>query len=223
MRRELAPLLRGHRAIRVDGVLLFDMGNAVVAVGGIGRWAAGRAAEALVQYASPEILVSAGIAGALRGELQVGDVVTAQEVIDVESGTEYATSGGMGILATVSAITNSKQKPLLHSRYSADVVDMEAAAVAKVARKYGRKFAAVKAVSDELGFVMPPLDQFVDADCNFGKAKFTAFLATHPQWWLPVVKLSRNARTASLSLSHAIEHLMGQYATSVSEEKRPQS
>ena len=49
---------------------------------------------------------------------------------------------------------------------------MEAAAVAAVAQERGIEFAAVKAISDELDFVMPPVGRFVDADGKFETARF---------------------------------------------------
>ncbi len=39
--------------------------------------------------------------------------------------------------------------------------------VAAVAREQGIEFAAIKAVSDEFGFAMPPLGQFVDRAGQF--------------------------------------------------------
>src|ERR1039457_2856985 len=86
LRRELAPLLRGRRAQRVDGVELFEVDSAIVVLGGIGQMAARRAAEALVRYARPELLVAAGIAGAASTNLKVGDVGWAREVVDSETG-----------------------------------------------------------------------------------------------------------------------------------------
>ncbi len=73
-------------ARRTDGVEFYELEDAVVAVGGIGREAASRAAEALVARYSPSVLVSAGIAGALTPKLKVGDVVRAREVVDADSG-----------------------------------------------------------------------------------------------------------------------------------------
>src|SRR5271166_1910162 len=94
LRTELAPLLRGRRAQRVEGVELFEVDSAVVALGGIGRMAGRRAAEALLHYARTELLVSAGLAGAASPQLKVGDVGWAREVVDAETGVRYSTQGG---------------------------------------------------------------------------------------------------------------------------------
>ncbi len=81
MRVELAPLIGKIRSTRVDGVALYELPNAVVAIGGIGEKFAHRAAEVAVEYAQPKQLISAGIVGALSPKLKVGDVGHIREVI----------------------------------------------------------------------------------------------------------------------------------------------
>ncbi len=74
-------------------------------------------------------------------------------------------------------------KQELLARYGADVVDMEAAAVAQVAEARGLKFAALKAISDEAAFVMPPLDRFIDENGRFATGSFLMYVALRPRWW----------------------------------------
>jgi nucleoside phosphorylase len=62
---ELAPLLSNVRAQQVDGVDVFELAGATVAIGGIGEKFARRAAEALIERLHPERLVSAGMVGAV--------------------------------------------------------------------------------------------------------------------------------------------------------------
>ena len=69
---ELAPLLKGVKARRVDGVDLFELPQAMVAVGGIGEKYARHAAEVVIEHAQPTLLISAGIAGAISPELESG-------------------------------------------------------------------------------------------------------------------------------------------------------
>ena len=137
MRVELAPLLRGKRAQQVDGVELFEIDSAVVALGGIGKKAARRAAEVAIGYSQPELLVSAGIAGAVSPKLKVGDVGWAREVVDAWTGIRYPTRGGDWSVVTVPTVSGPAEKRDLLRQYGADVVDMEAAAVAEVASEYG--------------------------------------------------------------------------------------
>jgi len=57
MARELAPMLRGMRSERVDGIDFFELPDIAVAVGGIGRKAASRTAEGAIL---PEFLFLPG-------------------------------------------------------------------------------------------------------------------------------------------------------------------
>ncbi len=223
MRRELEPLLTGVRGQRVNGVEFFELENAVIAVGGIGRNAARRAAEAVRQTYGPAVLISAGIAGALTPTLKVGDVVQGAEVVDAESGARFRTSGGDSVIVSVSAVSGPEEKRLLADRYRADVVDMESAAIAEVARERGIEFSAVKAISDELEFEMPPVGRFVDSEGKFETARFAAYVAMKPKWWSAVRHLSANSRIASVNLSHAMEHLITSCVINSQQEKVPRA
>jgi adenosylhomocysteine nucleosidase len=207
MRREVALLLGGTRAQQGDGIEFYELENVVVAVAGIGRKAASRAAEALTARYSPAMLVSAGIAGALTPQLKVGDVLRAYEVVDAESGTRFVSQGGEGTVVTVSSVSGEAEKRTLAERWNADVVDMEASAVATVAQRSGIEFAAIKAISDELDFEMPPLNEFVNEAGKFETLRFAMFLAIRPKWWGAVRRLSANSRVAAMNLSHELGHL----------------
>ena len=60
----------------------------------------------------------------------------------------------------------------LLTKYGADVVDMEAAAVAQVAKERALEFAAMKAISDDAEFAMPPLTRFIDENGKFATGAF---------------------------------------------------
>jgi len=223
MRRELAPLLRRVQGQRADGLEFFELESAVVVVGGIGRNAARRAAEAVVNRFNPTTLISVGVAGALTARLKVGDVVWGSEVVDAETGARFRMTGGESVVVTVSSVSGPAEKRMLADHYEADVVDMESAAVAAVARERGIEFMAMKAISDELEFEMPLVAKFVDADGRFEIARFAAYVAIRPKWWSSVRQLGANSRTASVNLSHALEHLMQARVYKVQEEKIPRT
>jgi adenosylhomocysteine nucleosidase len=97
--------------------------------------------------------------------------------------------------------------------YSGSAVDMEAAAVARVAEQHGIAFKAVKAISDELQFPMPPVSGFVTPQGRLRTAAFAGHVAVRPKWWLPTLRLAVNGRLASKNLSAALEHLIQQHVT----------
>ena len=215
MRRELGPLLRGAKARRVEGVELYELPSALVAIGGIGRAAGARAANLVVREASPEILVSAGLAGALTPSLKNGAVIRAREVIDEATGERYRAIGGEAVLVTALRVAGIKGKQRLAASYSASAVDMEGALVAQAARQHGIRFAAVKAISDELDFPVPPVSGFVTPQGQFRTAAFAAYVAVRPKWWVPTVRLAIMSRRASKNLSAVLQHLIEEQAATV--------
>jgi adenosylhomocysteine nucleosidase len=205
---EVAPLLDGVKAKTVNGVDLFDLPNAVIAVGGIGEKFARRAAEVAIEYAQPKMLLSAGIAGAISPRLRVGDVGRIREVVDVATGVRYPTTGGGDwVLATSQDVSDALEKQALLTKFGADVVDMEAAAVAQVAKEHGLEFASLKSVSDDAEFAMPPLNRFIE-DGKFDTRRFLIYLALHPRWWGALGKIKKNSGIATANLCDAVEHLI---------------
>ena len=208
MRREVAPLLRGILPYQAGGMEFFELESAAIAISGIGCKAAARATELVISAYEPRVIVSAGLAGALTATLKVGDVVYAGEVVDGESSARYATADGESVILTVSSVSSPEEKRALAERWKADVVDMEAAAVAAAAQSRGIKFAAIKAISDEVDFVMPPVGEFVDQAGRFRTLRFATYIAVRPNWWSAVKRLNKNSRVASVNLSEAVKHLI---------------
>jgi adenosylhomocysteine nucleosidase len=211
-------MLRGVRSQRVDGIDFFEFPDAAVAVGGIGREAASRTAEAVIRRYSPGVLISAGLVGALTPKLKVGNVVEVKEIIEVDSGAIFETGRGEVVLVTGSAVAGPADKPIEVQRWNADIVDMEASAVAAVAKENGIEFMALKAISDELNFPIPPLSRFVSANGKFLTLRFLAWVAIRPKWWSAVSHLNTNSSLAAANLSTALGHLIRQ-RVSIEREK----
>ncbi len=208
MPAELAPIIGKLQSQRVNGVDLYELPNALIAIGGIGRKFARRAAEVAVEYAQPQRLISAGIAGALSPKLKVGDVGHVREVIDAATGVRYAGMSGDWVLATSQDVSDIAEKRELLAKHGAHVVDMEAAAVAQVAKEHGLEFASVKAISDDAAFEMPPLNRFIGEDGRFATASFVMYIAFRPKWWSSLGTLKRNSDLATKNLCSTLEHLL---------------
>ncbi|MGC2110428.1 MAG: phosphorylase [Candidatus Korobacteraceae bacterium] len=204
---ELAPLLGKTQSRQVDGVDLFELPRALVAIGGIGEKHARHAAEVVIEQAQPKLLLSAGIAGAISPGLKVGDVGRVREVVDVATGERYSTAGGDWVLVTSQDVSDAAEKQSLRAKYGADVVDMEGAAEAQVAKERGLDFAAIKAISDEAAFVMPPLNRFIE-DGKFDTRRFLVYIALHPRWWGTLGRIKKNSEIATANLCEAVRHLI---------------
>ncbi|MFY9562346.1 MAG: hypothetical protein WAQ52_19105 [Terriglobales bacterium] len=216
LQREVAPLIRTWPARwREHGgrrYKFFENGEALLICGGIGPEAARRATEAIIQEFQPSRVLSVGFAGALEPRLQVGEVFEPRTVINAGDGARTDTGSGRGTLVSFGAVAGREQKRKLAEAYGAAAVDMEAAAVAQGAERCGVRFGALKAVSDEAAFAMPPVEKFVEADGSFGSARFALYVAMRPWLWGRTIALARNSARASRALCSALEQYLGRAA-----------
>jgi adenosylhomocysteine nucleosidase len=204
LEREVFTLVRRWRRVEREcqgrRFNFFERGHAVLVCGGIGAGAARRATEAVIALYQPELVQSAGFAGALDPAMKVGEIFLPGVVIDSLDGSRVETGAGRGVLVSVASVAGVEQKAKLAASYGAQAVDMEAAAVARGAQAHSVRFMAVKAISDESNFAMPAMDRFVSPDGRFRTGKFVAFAAVRPWLWPQVIQLARNAAKASRAL-----------------------
>jgi nucleoside phosphorylase len=213
LEREVRPLVKNWPSRKVhyqDREFTFYEGeHAVVVCGGIGQERAGSAAEAIIATIAPELVISAGVSGALVAELHVGDTIFPGMVIDTGDGSKYqtaiskapvgSTALGRTVLATHTKIAGAAEKQWLAKAYRAHAVDMESAAVARAAEGHSLPFLAVKSISDELEFELPAMSQFIDQG-DFQTARFLLHVALRPWLWLRAVRLAQNTHLAALNL-----------------------
>lgn len=204
LEREVRPLVRTWRTSEKEHggkrFRFFENGEVVLVCGGIGAEPARRAAEAVIAIYAPSVVYSVGFAGALEPGPKAGDVVQPSQVINVGDGSRVNLIGGNGVLVSFGSVATPSQKAKLKASFGAQLVDMEAAAVARAAQARGIEFAAVKAISDEFDFTFPPMEQFVDSDGVFQQTRFAAFAALRPWLWPKVRRLAINSNLASLAL-----------------------
>jgi adenosylhomocysteine nucleosidase len=204
LEREIWPLVKNWRVADRDyggsRFRFFEKELWVAVCGGIGSEAARRATEAVISLYQPRVVQSVGFAGALHSQLHVGEVLEVRYVIDVADGSKIDTGRGSGVLVSFASVAGSEQKSSLAKAYGANAVDMEAAAVAKGAEAHRLPFAAIKVISDEIGFLMPPLDRFTTKDGGFRAGRFVMFAMVRPWLWAAVIRLARNSAKASRAL-----------------------
>ncbi len=204
LEREIKPALKhwhvSHREHGGRRFKFFENDRAALVCSGIGEQAGRRAAEALIALYTPAMMASVGFAGALEPGFKVGDLFVPRWVIDAGDSSRAETKTGKGTLVSSPVIADEDQKRRLAKAYGAQAVDMEGAAVARTAGIHGIDFLAVKAISDELGFPMPPMTGFITADGLFQEWKFGLFCAVRPWLWPSVLRLARNTARAAESL-----------------------
>ena len=200
MEREIAPLVRGWDMILGPRYHYYERDKVLVVCGGIGFQCALDAAETVMTFRQPSVLISAGLAGSLRKSLPIGTVVLPTKVLRADGSSGFTIEGGSGTLISASSVANPAVKRELASRHDADVVDMEAAAVGQVAQASGVRFVAVKAISDELDFDLPPMDGYVDNNGKFETVRFALRAALNPSWWPKLMRLKKDSDVATEAL-----------------------
>jgi adenosylhomocysteine nucleosidase len=214
--REIA-LLVAHRGWRADEKLvtrkihLFEHEDAIVACAGMGAHRASLAVEAALALGPASELVSIGWAGSCTDWHHAGDVIRANIVVDAKTGERFFTAEkaqgkrGQEIVVTVAAPASAKEKQRLDMSYYAAAVDMEAAAVARIARARELPFYAIKAISDDAGFELPNMQRFTTSDGQFREAAFGLHVALRPNLWKSVLTLAKSSKLAAQHLCAEIE------------------
>jgi adenosylhomocysteine nucleosidase len=204
LEREVLPLVRHWHMTQTEhsgrNFRFFEKGEMVVVCGGIGAEAARRATEAAIARYAPQLVYSAGFAGALEPGLKIGDIVVPRRVVNAGDGSSVDTGTGEGVLVSFNSVASPDQKTKLGNSFAAQAVDMEAAAVAQAAEARGVRFAAVKAISDENDFALPPMDKFVTPGGEFRTWKFALYALIRPWTYNSVLRLARNSSRASRAL-----------------------
>ena len=209
--REIAPLIRDWPVrieSRRDGTLIAECDRAIAVCAGMGRERVAHALTLAEGRGTLSAVFSVGYAGAVRDHILRNTIYWPETVIDAESRERYACEGGSGTLVTVGHVLERGEKPEMAARWGADLIDMEAATVARLAQMRGVPFRTLKAVSDEVSDELPDLNSFIDARGAFRQAAFAFHLAAHPSMIPSAIRLGRNANRASQALSHALREVL---------------
>ena len=220
LEREIQPLLHECRPITGDqapprdaaGTVShpqrrFRYQDAVVICAGPGYKNASRAAQRAIQAYAPELIISIGFAGALAPEMGVGDIFVPRHVISERTESSYTLARGRGVLVTAERVAGEERKRLLFSRFGAQAVDMEAAAVAAEAATRGCEFLALKVISDTLASNVEFVSPFIRPE-GFRAGAFVAHVSIRPWLWPAVRSLQRDSARAAENLCAAVRVLV---------------
>jgi nucleoside phosphorylase len=190
-----------------------------VLVCGMGPRAAADAAATLAQ-GGVAALAMFGVAGGLDPALAPGALLAPAEVID-EQGLRYATDAAWRarliarfgaapderpLLTVESPLLGPQDKRLALQRWGAPAVDMESAAVARIARARKLPFLALRAVADAAGDRIPgPLAAAID---RYGRPRTLALataLLRNPGLLAELPHLASTMNRASAALRRAVQ------------------
>lgn len=200
---ELKPLVQHWH--RHDHAFRGHIGSIQVAAAcaGMGAAAVARAVDHVLAPGGVDTLVSIGWAGSLSCGLRPPEAVSVREVIDDSTGEVFPTVSGEGQrLVTLSHVAGQDEKRALAEKYQATLVDMEAAAVARIARERGLAFLCFKAVTDGPNDKLPDFNRFIGEHGQVHVPSLARWAALHPSHWGPMRRLGKNSRLAAQELAN---------------------
>ena len=195
----------------------------LVVYSGAGHVNAKSASELLVAKGANR-LISWGCAAALSESLKPGDLILADELIDVGN-VVMATSADWlayaknslakfvviqsGRLAeSTSIVSSSKEKKQLHSTTGAIALDMESVAVARVAKQHTLPFLTIRVIADPVNMDLPRAIYYsLNDQGEMVLRKLLLFLFLHPAELPGLTKLGFHFNAAKKTLKSIAGHL----------------
>ena len=213
---ELKPLVRGweRQPTGVKGISVWTMvrgDDELIAVcGGMGWEAVIRSFSAAEFMGALDLVLSVGWVGALSNEAQTGECYVPSEIIDAQTGERFLLTEGTRRLRLVTTVrvADAQEKRRLRESYGAVMVDMEAAAVARLAQMRRISICCFKAVSDAQDAVLPDLNPFIDAQGQMKMLPFLAHVALRPNLWGSLLALGRNSSAGAKAIAECVERFL---------------
>jgi adenosylhomocysteine nucleosidase len=211
---ELKLLTRGWRHSRSNGVDLwrrsFDGGEWIAACAGADVDRAARAFAEVEKLGPIDEVISTGWAGALREELLPGQAYDVSTIIDARTGERFVTAGPRNDcwLVTSPKVADTAEKQRLASTYEAALVDMEATAIARLARMRGIPFYCIKGISDGYSDKLPDFNRFISTNGQFRLARFVFFALLRPWHWPSLIRMGENSRKAARAIAASLLDLL---------------
>jgi len=213
---ELKPFVQGWPHSTRGGVHFWAQRNEeeewIAACAGAGQAAATRAFAALEDGGPIDLVFSVGWAGALRAELAAGSAHNVAGVIDVRTGERIRCDAGAGDLwlATSDRVADEKEKRRMAATYNAALVDMEAAAVARLAAMRGIPFYAIKGISDSVNARLPDLNRFLSPSGQLQMGRLILYVLPRPWHWPALIEMGENSKKAARSIAETLHGFLSE-------------
>ena len=209
--REFAGLLRGSPGVKLNWPVDFARLSRgfVLLANGPGPALSAKAVREAARRTGIRALVSTGFCGGLDPALSVGDIVIGDSVLDLSSGGRYRTAiPGCGaasrtglILSMDRVAVTVDEKASLFRSTGACCIEMEAAAVARLAAEFNVPFYCIRAVSDpasaDLGL---DFNAFRDSEGRFSRTRIALAAIRRPRFVRPLIELDHDSRMAARKL-----------------------
>ena len=201
----------------------------VLVQSGVGQQRAEDATLQVIDRFKPSTLVSIGYAGAVQPELNVGDLVIADTIIEEKKKGEYSPDFDWlnrakdvsclegfkavvgGLLTVDNVIHDSLSKQELGKNYSVQAVEMETSAIAKVAEEKDVPLLSLRVISDRLDQELLDSSSFLGSDGEISTLKAGWYVLTHPGSIKTALSLRSQTQIATQALTKFLSDLLHQY------------
>ncbi|TWJ32927.1 phosphorylase family protein [Geobacter argillaceus] len=234
---EIKPLLARVDIIKRDRVAGFPLyrgrvgdQDLILLQSGMGPANAEAATRAFLETTSPDLIINFGLGGAVAPGPQVADLVVATRLLvsdgvgfseqngpDLSLADEFMVKAGNSRCHLGTFITAAETMPKaalrgkLPENTETPVLEMETAAIARVACEHGIPFLAIRAISDdcdeELGFTVA---EFCDANLRIRPVKVLSTILKRPGIIPQLIRLARNSKLAAEALATGIINYLEQ-------------
>jgi adenosylhomocysteine nucleosidase len=207
---ELKPLVRGWQHERRGDVNLwrwhFDEGEWIAAYAGAGQRAATQAFAEIEKDGPISSAISIGWVGALREEAKPGKAYKVSGAIDSQTGERFSAAQWSQecLVVTSPKVADAAEKQRLAEAYKADLVDMEAAAVARLAAMRRIPFYCIKGVSDGFSENLIDFNRFISPEGQFNMGRLLLYVLPRPWHWPSLVRMGENGKQASQSIAECL-------------------
>jgi len=157
-------------------------------------------------------VVSVGWAGALHAVMTPGQAYSVCGVIDARTGEMTPAADWKDDIWVVTSpiVANEAEKRRLAAAYDAGLVDMEAAAIARLAAMRGIPFYCIKGVSDGFQDKLPDFNRFISARGQFQALRFILYGLLRPWHWPALMRMGENSRKAAEGIAESLFEILHQ-------------
>jgi adenosylhomocysteine nucleosidase len=186
---------------------------------GVGIRRARNGTNYLIQKFKPELIISAGLGGALRDGLRVGDIIVGEWVLSLRRNQKrklFCDINGLsmdfmkgGLLTEGRFVHDADEKRRLYRQTGALSVDMETWGVVEAADDYGAPVISVRSISDDNQVELPEMGHFYSGSGELRKLSALKYLIFNPRLIYPFLRLTQlDLRKSTSMLNRFLKELI---------------
>jgi adenosylhomocysteine nucleosidase len=177
----------------------FDGKSVIIARTGVGIRRARNGTIYVIQKFKPKLIVSAGLGGALKDGLRVGDIIVGEWVLSLKGNEKKGLFCDIdrlsmdfikgGLLTENRFLHDPNEKRRLYRQTGALSVDMETWGVVEAADDYATPVISVRSISDDSQVELPDMRHFYSSRGELRKLNALTYLTLNPRLIYPFLRL----------------------------------